>query len=45
MDGKRFGVRLDVPRAGEHTREVLSQVGYSSEEIEALVSEGVVSAP
>jgi len=44
MDGKRFGVRLDVPRAGEHTREVLAQAGYSDQEIDAMISEGVVSA-
>jgi crotonobetainyl-CoA:carnitine CoA-transferase CaiB-like acyl-CoA transferase len=44
MDGQRFGVRLDVPRAGEHTREVLAHAGYSGEEIDALISEGVVSA-
>ena len=44
MDGERFGVRLDVPRAGQHTRDVLAEAGYSEAEIDALLSDGVVSA-
>src|SRR4029079_14630470 len=34
MDGQRFGTRLDIPKVGEHSREVLATVGYSGEEIE-----------
>jgi crotonobetainyl-CoA:carnitine CoA-transferase CaiB-like acyl-CoA transferase len=37
-------VRLDVPRAGQHTREILSELGYSASEIDALVAGGVVTA-
>ncbi|WKZ13593.1 MAG: CaiB/BaiF CoA-transferase family protein [Gammaproteobacteria bacterium] len=44
MDGQRFGVRLDVPRAGQHSREILAQAGYSTSEISALISAGVVGA-
>jgi crotonobetainyl-CoA:carnitine CoA-transferase CaiB-like acyl-CoA transferase len=44
MDGERFGTRRDVPHVGEHTREVLSAIGYGSAEIEQLVSEGICSA-
>ncbi len=44
MDGQRFGVRLDVPRAGQHSREVLAEAGYSEGEIRALIDAGVVGA-
>lgn len=36
MDGARLGVRLDPPRQGENTTELLEQLGYSSSEIQAL---------
>ena len=44
MDGARFGTRLDIPRVGEHTREVLAKLGYSAEEIGELVARQVVHA-
>lgn len=44
MDGHRFGVHRDVPRAGQHTREVLVQAGYSDDEVNAMIEQGVVSA-
>jgi len=44
MNGHRFGLRRPVPRAGEHTRELLAEAGYSGEEIEAMLSGGVVTA-
>ena len=44
MDGHRFGLRLPVPRAGEHTREVLAELGYSSDEIENMLEAEVVTA-
>jgi crotonobetainyl-CoA:carnitine CoA-transferase CaiB-like acyl-CoA transferase len=37
-------VTRPAPLLGEHTREVLSGVGYSAAEIDALVAEGVVVA-
>lgn len=43
MDGSRFGLRLPVPRAGEHSREILAEAGYSTDEIEAMLSAGVVT--
>lgn len=43
MDEHRFGVRRDVPGAGAHTREVLGEVGYRDEEIEALIGEGMAA--
>jgi crotonobetainyl-CoA:carnitine CoA-transferase CaiB-like acyl-CoA transferase len=44
MDGARFGTRLDIPRVGEHTREVLSGLGYGAEEIAELITRQVVHA-
>ena len=36
MDGQRLGVRLQPPRKGEHTSEVLAGIGYAPAEIAAL---------
>jgi crotonobetainyl-CoA:carnitine CoA-transferase CaiB-like acyl-CoA transferase len=44
MDGMRFGTRLDLPRVGEHTREVLASLGYGADEVNALVSRRIVHA-
>ncbi len=44
MADQRFGVHRDVPRAGQHTREILAELGYASEAIEGMVAEGVVGA-
>lgn len=44
MDGQRFGTRLDLPRIGEHTRELLSQLGYDGKAIEDLIAQKVVAA-
>jgi crotonobetainyl-CoA:carnitine CoA-transferase CaiB-like acyl-CoA transferase len=44
MNGERFGTRRDVPRVGEHTREVLAAIGYGSPEIEQLIAEGICRA-
>ena len=44
MDGRRFGTRLDVPRAGEHTREILADLGYDAGAIERLIAAGIAAA-
>jgi crotonobetainyl-CoA:carnitine CoA-transferase CaiB-like acyl-CoA transferase len=44
MDGMRFGTRLDLPRVGEHTRDVLAGLGYRPDEVAALVSRRIVHA-
>ncbi len=36
------GVRREAPRLGEHGREVLAEVGFSTDEIAALIAEGAV---
>jgi crotonobetainyl-CoA:carnitine CoA-transferase CaiB-like acyl-CoA transferase len=44
MNGRRAGVHQDVPRAGEHSKDVLSQaLGLSAADIEALEQLGVVA--
>ena len=42
MDGNRLGVRLQPPRLGEHSRELLSSAGYSTAAIEDLRDRGVI---
>ena len=44
MDGRRFRTRLDLPKVGEHTRELLDRLGYSQDSIESLEQRGVVKA-
>ncbi len=36
MDGQRMGVRLDPPRLGQHTQELLAGLGYTPQAIAAL---------
>ena len=42
MAGRRFGLRRHLPRVGEHSREAARASGHDSEEIEALIAEGVI---
>jgi len=44
MDGHRFGIHRDVPRKGQHTREIMAEAGYSDDEISALIDQGAVGA-
>jgi crotonobetainyl-CoA:carnitine CoA-transferase CaiB-like acyl-CoA transferase len=42
--GQRLALRLDVPRAGEHSVSVAEEIGFGPEEIEALRRDGVIAA-
>jgi crotonobetainyl-CoA:carnitine CoA-transferase CaiB-like acyl-CoA transferase len=42
MDGSRLGVRLQPPRLGEHSRELLLSAGYSDAEIVGLRERAIV---
>ena len=43
MDGARFGVFRDVPRAGQHTREILAEAGYGAGQIDELIACKVIA--
>ncbi len=42
LEGERPGVRLDPPGVGQHSLELLAELGYSDLDIEALCQENVV---
>ena len=44
MDGRRFATRLDLPKLGEHTRELLTSLGYAPQDIERLIASGTARA-
>ena len=44
LGGDRLGARRSPPRSGEHTREVLGELGYSTAKIEALLESNVASS-
>ena len=44
FDGERLGKRSDPPRVGEHTRPLLSGLGYSEADITSLESRRVIAA-
>ena len=45
MAGERPGLYREAPRIGEHTREILAEIGLRDEEIADLERAGVVVAP
>jgi crotonobetainyl-CoA:carnitine CoA-transferase CaiB-like acyl-CoA transferase len=42
LNGERPGVRLQPPRVGEHTEEVLAGIGYTRAQIAALLADHVI---
>jgi crotonobetainyl-CoA:carnitine CoA-transferase CaiB-like acyl-CoA transferase len=45
MSGHTFGVRLQTPEAGQHTREILANLGYAEKEIAELRERDVIVWP
>lgn len=45
FDGARPPARLPPPRLGQHTEQVLEELGYSRHEIQRLLEQGVAFAP
>jgi crotonobetainyl-CoA:carnitine CoA-transferase CaiB-like acyl-CoA transferase len=43
LQGERLGVRLQPPRLGAHTAELLAGLGYGGDEIEAWRAQGIVA--
>ena len=43
LGGHRLGVRLDPPRLGEHTRELLDNAGFAGSDIDELLARAVVA--
>jgi crotonobetainyl-CoA:carnitine CoA-transferase CaiB-like acyl-CoA transferase len=43
MQGQRLGIRLDPPRLGEHSRELLAGAGFTPEAVDALLAKSVVA--
>ncbi|ART54632.1 formyl-CoA transferase [Acidovorax carolinensis] len=43
MDGQRLGVRLQPPVLGQHTAELMEQLGYTSAQVQALQAQGAVA--
>ena len=44
MAGRRLEARLDIPHAGEHSREVAERAGCAQAQLEDLVRRGIVAA-
>jgi crotonobetainyl-CoA:carnitine CoA-transferase CaiB-like acyl-CoA transferase len=42
FSGERLGVRLDIPRAGEHGPEIVRDLGFTQDQVEALIAKGVL---
>ena len=43
LGGDRLGVRLHPPTLGEHTRELLAELGYACEQVDALHADSAVA--
>lgn len=43
MAGERFGLHRDVPRQGQHTADVLGELGYTAEEVGDLFRRGLAA--
>ena len=44
IGGHRLGTRIDLPQVGQHTRELLSALGYAAPAIDQFIADGVARA-
>lgn len=44
-NGERLSLQLRPPMLGEHSRNVLAELGYEANQIDALIADGVVGTP
>jgi crotonobetainyl-CoA:carnitine CoA-transferase CaiB-like acyl-CoA transferase len=44
LSGQRLGLRLDIPRVGEHSRQIADELGYGATVIDELVAAGILTA-
>jgi crotonobetainyl-CoA:carnitine CoA-transferase CaiB-like acyl-CoA transferase len=42
VPGERFAVRYPAPEFGEHTDEILRELGYDAERVARLAGDGIV---
>ncbi len=42
FSGERLGVRQDLPREGEHSRQAAAEAGYANDDIEQMIADGVI---
>ncbi len=43
MNDRKFGVTRDLPTPGEHTAEILAEIGYDASRTASLASDGVIA--
>ena len=42
FSGERCGLRQDLPKEGEHSRAAAEDAGYTEDEIEKMIAEGII---
>ncbi|MCF8473965.1 MAG: CoA transferase [Emcibacter sp.] len=42
MNGRKFGLRHDLPGIGQHTTEVMKQIGFDSDTIHKMLKDGAI---
>jgi crotonobetainyl-CoA:carnitine CoA-transferase CaiB-like acyl-CoA transferase len=43
LDGERLPVRLQPPKLGEHTYQLLREAGYGADQLRALQARGIIT--
>ena len=43
LGGERLGVRLHPPTLGEHTRELMAELGYAGAQIAAMQADAAIA--